>query len=195
MDAGHLHQLLKNETHHVHMRLHRHPMLTPLQDGTLTKEKYINILNGFYVFHMGYKSVFDKIKNKFSQQIDPVDLIEKDYETLCVQKPLDKGQSKDIETDFNAYIGYLYVLQGSTLGGQYLSKQIEKTIGLTQGSEQFYFYGYGKDTGKVWKSFLEYLEQNEGNVNEIDVLNSACAAFQNLENIFDIKNKSIENAA
>lgn len=194
MDAGHLHQLLKHETHDLHMRLHRHPMLKPLQDGTLTKEKYINILSGFYTFHSGYKCAFDKIKNKFPQQADPVHLIEKDFETLCVPKPLGKKMHKDTVSDFNAYIGYLYVLQGSTLGGQYLSKQIEKTMGLKQGKEQFYFYGYGKNTGHVWKEFLEYLEKQESNINENDVLNSAFAAFQNLENIFDVKNKNIENA-
>jgi heme oxygenase len=50
-------------------------------------------------------------------------------------------------------IGCLYVLEGSTLGGQYILKHIERTLGLTQQKGAAFFAGYGAATRERWASF------------------------------------------
>lgn len=50
-------------------------------------------------------------------------------------------------------LGCLYVLEGSTLGAQYLSRHIRKTLGFTSEYGGRFFAGYGARTGAMWKVF------------------------------------------
>lgn len=55
-------------------------------------------------------------------------------------------------------IGCLYVLEGSTLGGQFISKRLRETLGITPETGGQFFSGYGSDTGPQWKRFGEWAE-------------------------------------
>ncbi|MGC4072816.1 MAG: biliverdin-producing heme oxygenase [Nibricoccus sp.] len=52
-----------------------------------------------------------------------------------------------------AAIGCLYVLEGSTLGGQMISKQFRETLGVTPETGGRFFNGYGAETGQRWRAF------------------------------------------
>lgn len=49
------------------------------------------------------------------------------------------------------FLGALYVLEGSTLGGRYLAKQVETSLGLTRGEGNAYFEGHGASTATLWR--------------------------------------------
>jgi heme oxygenase len=49
-------------------------------------------------------------------------------------------------------IGCLYVLEGATLGGQFISRHLAK-LGIGPTSGGLFFNGYGAKTGEMWKSF------------------------------------------
>jgi heme oxygenase len=51
-------------------------------------------------------------------------------------------------------LGYCYVIEGSTLGGRVILKQVGPALKLDNGGTQF-FGGYGAETGKYWKDFLQ----------------------------------------
>ena len=54
-------------------------------------------------------------------------------------------------------LGALYVIEGSTLGGNVIAKQLSKTEGFDGIS--FHFFGcYQENTGPMWKSFKEALD-------------------------------------
>lgn len=54
-------------------------------------------------------------------------------------------------------LGAYYVMEGSTLGGAVISRQLAKTESL-QGVGQFHFYGcYGDQVGPRWKAFQAVL--------------------------------------
>lgn len=53
--------------------------------------------------------------------------------------------------------GCLYVLEGSTLGGQVISRQIQKNLGMDAANGGAFFAGYGNDTGAMWRAFGETL--------------------------------------
>jgi heme oxygenase len=55
-------------------------------------------------------------------------------------------------------LGSMYVLEGSSLGGQILSRHFEKTLGVRPDSGCRYLSAYGSDTGVMWKIFCEVLE-------------------------------------
>lgn len=53
--------------------------------------------------------------------------------------------------------GCLYVIEGATLGGQIILKNLHRNIGLTASSGASFFDGYGAQTGSHWKAFCAAL--------------------------------------
>jgi len=53
-----------------------------------------------------------------------------------------------------AALAALYVMEGSTLGGQHIVKILEHK-GITEGTS--FFNGYGADTHRMWNTFLQAL--------------------------------------
>ncbi len=51
-------------------------------------------------------------------------------------------------------LGYAYVIEGSTLGGRVILKHISPALQLQDEGVKF-FSGYGAETGRFWKSFLD----------------------------------------
>jgi heme oxygenase len=56
-----------------------------------------------------------------------------------------------------AFLGAMYVMEGSTLGGQYIARQVEEALGLEPGVGDAYFRGYGERTGEMWRAFRAVL--------------------------------------
>jgi heme oxygenase (biliverdin-IX-beta and delta-forming) len=74
------------------------------------------------------------------------------------------------------FLGAMYVMEGSTLGGQYIARQVEETLGLRAGEGDAYFRGYGERTGEMWRAFravLVEVPEDEGEV----VITAAKAMF------------------
>jgi len=62
-----------------------------------------------------------------------------------------------------AAFGALYVLEGSTLGGRYIARMLQKKAVLPlQGGGLRFFEGYGEATGARWKFFIDVLNRQEG---------------------------------
>lgn len=49
--------------------------------------------------------------------------------------------------------GCLYVIEGATLGGQIIIKNLNANLGLTAAAGASFFDGYGAQTGSRWKAF------------------------------------------
>lgn len=73
-----------------------------------------------------------------------------------------------------ALLGALYVLEGSTLGGQVLARQLAQA-GI---SATTYFRGHGEQTGPLWKEFCQQLDQEVTSDNRIETLHSAKLLFK-----------------
>ena len=56
-----------------------------------------------------------------------------------------------------AFLGAMYVMEGSTLGGQYIARHVEQVLGLVPGQGDAYFHGYGEHTGAMWNGFRQVL--------------------------------------
>jgi heme oxygenase len=74
-------------------------------------------------------------------------------------------------------LGAMYVVEGSTLGGQVIARQLAKAnIPLRS-----YFSGYGERTGPLWKAFCQLLTQAATPENEAEIVQSASLTFQKLD--------------
>ncbi|KPA95239.1 MULTISPECIES: biliverdin-producing heme oxygenase [Pseudomonas] len=56
-----------------------------------------------------------------------------------------------------ACLGVLYVLEGATLGGQILRREVSRRLGLEADSGAAFLQVYGDATGRRWRDFIEYL--------------------------------------
>ena len=54
-------------------------------------------------------------------------------------------------------LGGMYVMEGSTLGGQYIARHVEAILVLSPGSGDAFFRGYGETTGSMWREVKEAL--------------------------------------
>jgi len=50
-------------------------------------------------------------------------------------------------------LGCLYVVEGATLGGQLITKQLQKNFAMTRETGGAFFAGYGAETGLRWQEF------------------------------------------
>ena len=56
-----------------------------------------------------------------------------------------------------ACLGALYVLEGATLGGQVLRREMAQRLAINADNGGAFLNVYGAETGRRWKDFLDYL--------------------------------------
>jgi heme oxygenase len=75
-------------------------------------------------------------------------------------------------------LGSLYVLEGSTLGGQLLTRHFEKSLGLRGGAGCSFFASYGNDVGKMWTEFRNALVNHADPSTHPEIIESAIETFR-----------------
>jgi heme oxygenase len=143
----------------------------------LNKEDYIRILQWFYAY-------FAALEQKIilyigSEQLPDMPQRRKtgnlllDLTILQSTIPLIASDSYLPEiTNKPQAFGALYVMEGSTLGGQVICKMIEKQLGFNTGIS--FFKGYGDNTQQMWTDFKQVLdEQGDQDL----IINSADETF------------------
>jgi heme oxygenase len=106
--------------------------------------------------------------------------IEEDLAALDLELPPPALAPLPPCSSFSQCLGILYVLEGSSLGAQIISRHYAETLGLRPETGLRYFTGYGHGTGAMWRNFLAVLEENFSSHPDktSELIDSACAAFQ-----------------
>jgi heme oxygenase len=86
-------------------------------------------------------------------------------------------------------LGVAYVLEGSTLGGQIISRHLEETLGLRDGCGYRYFSSYGPNVGVQWKAFRAELLRASSATNDPVIVRAARHTFEILHRWFSRKNE------
>jgi heme oxygenase (biliverdin-IX-beta and delta-forming) len=73
-------------------------------------------------------------------------------------------------------LGAMYVMEGSTLGGQLIARHVERVLGLTAGRGNAYFRGHNEKTGQLWTEFCDALRTRVPD-NETDTVIAAAKAM------------------
>lgn len=77
-------------------------------------------------------------------------------------------------------LGILYVMEGSTLGGQVISSMLKKKLPEADENVISYFNSYGENTPIMWNSFRKYLENAPIAIDESQITQGAKDTFENL---------------
>jgi heme oxygenase len=75
--------------------------------------------------------------------------------------------------DVCAGLGVLYVLEGSTLGGQVILRSLQMKLGISATAGGRFFAGYGALSGARWRSYLAELERLGGSPHDAAVIEQA----------------------
>ncbi|GAB3839544.1 biliverdin-producing heme oxygenase [Hymenobacter jeollabukensis] len=167
-------QRLRRETHPYHEALEQNEFNQALTAGTLTSAATERFLGKLYGFLVPYEAALRQHDFGPEWQLElrqRAHLIREDLPTadalpLCPVMPRLDTRAR--------LLGALYVLEGSTLGGQVITRQLAQAgIGMRR-----YFSGHAERTGPLWKSFCQLLAAEATDDNEADIVAAAIQTFQ-----------------
>ncbi|MGO4710021.1 biliverdin-producing heme oxygenase [Chryseobacterium sp. 2TAF14] len=153
---------------------------------TFSLEDYKKIINTNYLMLLhSEEKIFNNLSENFSEKLQldkrvKLPLIEKDLASLALENQT-ASHDFHLENEHEA-LGAMYVIEGSTLGGNVIAKQLSKTEGFD--NVTFNFFGcYQENTGPMWKSFKEVLDTEVAEENYNEVLLGAKKLYTFLLNV------------
>ncbi|SDG86607.1 heme oxygenase [Dyadobacter soli] len=179
---------LRQETAESHQRLEDNPLSKAILTLSASVHDYQTYLAALFGVTIACEDqVFPAISHIIT------DLSERYKSRLIIDDLLATGLTEaDIDAlpvyrfEFSSLaeaLGIMYVLEGSTLGGKILYRHIHEVLGLTPENGASYFWGYGTQTGNLWKSFISSLTQFVDEHEERDeVIGSAKKTFTIIDN-------------
>jgi heme oxygenase (biliverdin-IX-beta and delta-forming) len=174
---------LRQETGKNHQKLEENPLSKSILEPSVSLSDYQKYLSAMYGVTVACEQqVFPALT-----QLLP-DLADRHKADLVVADLKATGFSEaDIQkipvyhfifSSVAEAMGIMYVLEGSTLGGRVLYKHVNQALGLTPETGAAYFWGYGQQTGALWKSFMSALSDFAVGHNEREaIIESAKKTF------------------
>lgn len=152
---------------------------------TFTLEDYKKIIHTNYLMLLHSEDkIFEELKD-YSEKLQLSDrkklpLIEKDLKSLLLEKVVAGNELELIS--LHEALGAMYVIEGSTLGGNVIAKQLSKTDGFDDVT--FNFFGcYHENTAAMWKNFKEILDTEVQENKYDEVLSGARKLYTFLLNV------------
>lgn len=180
---------MRNVTHHHHVSLNQHPLLHELIKPHSSLANYHKVLCAY--FHI-YQLLENRINLFLKATTCTFDYAERvklpwliqDLEFFQLYPETQRNLTNKVATvpeitSIGHLLGVLYVLEGATLGGQFISDSLLKNHGRhnTQGAR--FFFGYGERSSLMWQAFVDFSQTINNNEAQCE---AACkAASQTFE--------------
>lgn len=146
------HEKLRQATAMEHQRVEA---MLPLMREDLSRTEYVEVLRRFYAVVSAWerwaevhvpgrlRAVFEERK-RAEMLLDDLHFFGVTIrDQTCTDLPL--------SADEPSFLGAMYVVEGSTLGGQFIARHVEAVLHLKEGEGDRYFRGYGEKTGAMWR--------------------------------------------
>lgn len=153
---------LRERTANAHQKLEENRFSKAIVNESISEADYITFLGRFYGFVLPLENTIYTNAEKYIPDVSQRKRAPLIYQNLLNLGLTDENinalpvcaDMPDFE-DITSSLGAMYVFEGSTLGGQLISRHLQKAIpGISDQSISF-FRGHGKDTGPMWKKFLD----------------------------------------
>lgn len=171
---------LKAETSAIHERLEEG---LGLGRGDIALRDYLSILVAFRGFLAWFEPAVETALGEadFTRPRRKLGMIDRDLRALKVpSEALPSYRGSFTYASPAAALGGLYVMEGSTLGGQVISRVLRDNLGITPERGGAYFASYGAEIGLMWRRFRERLDRVPDTDGD-SVVNAAVATFEALE--------------
>jgi heme oxygenase len=178
---------LKEQTRPLHEATEQLLYINELRNGTLSAAAYVHLLNTHLTYHRALEEAIDRFPEFFA-----------DYKLAARRKAgwlaadltqLEKPLPTPMPELFAGWLpvellGAAYVSEGSMLGGKFVWQLLlQNPAVLPMLTDARFYQGYGKDTGRLWKDFLTFL-QEQGEAQADTVVDAARRAFQAYQTCF-----------
>ncbi len=178
---------LRSDTHESHNQLESLPVSVSLTQPTLTMAAYAHYLRLMRaVIFETETRIFPMLAHVVPNMATRHKLHLIDSDLAAIQ-----AEQRDFPTVFDLdgatigfVLGIMYTVEGSTMGGRYIGKNVESALGLTGENGARFFWGYGHQTGAYWKEFLGVLEQSASVHGPDDIIRGAKHAFDAIHTHF-----------
>lgn len=148
--------------------------LVPLMGNDLTRAQYVDVLQRLYPVVRGWEiwalDHAPAIYRGLLAERQRSEHIQRDLHALGADpasentNPIERrltaafaGGAPGTTATAASFLGAMYVMEGSTLGGQYIAKHVQDQLALDPGQGNAYFRGYAEKTGSMWQSFRQHL--------------------------------------
>lgn len=166
----------------LHDRIEMTPIAKLMAEGKVSPEHYAHYLNILLGIHTALETKALTFKDKWKKYGIS---IEKRCRTSLLKRDL-ALLNYDINIQnilpcnnwsFAKVVGGMYVLEGSTMGGQILSKRLDYLKAI------HYFEGYGKNTMKNWEDFSLFINNyaQENPEQHTQIVNGATTLYETVE--------------
>ena len=176
-----LHIKLKEATRSLHEDTEQ--QLFPNQAWEdLLLDDYQHFLQIQYLFHSSIEqaiasAISSSLKNKVHwSQREKSPKIQADLLEINARVPEPSSLGINLLSD-SEVIGMMYVAEGSMLGNRMIYKTLQNNQHIAPYSSFLFLNGYGSQTSRLWKEFLQVLSQNVEEKDEITVIEAAKRAF------------------
>ncbi|MES2766671.1 MAG: biliverdin-producing heme oxygenase [Bacteroidota bacterium] len=181
-----IHELLKTQTRPHHDSIEQYSLSDKIMDGTLTLDEYKTLLFKNYIFHASIENSLEKFLKDlpdFGSRKKTGSLLKDLAELNYMGNSFKKFSPPAFKNKAEA-LGAMYVMEGATLGGAMIYKQLLKNEEIARVSSFNYYRGYGEKTSEKWKSFLQILSDEVKTEDEAhDTLSGAIQTFQAFEKL------------
>ncbi|MBP6497237.1 MAG: biliverdin-producing heme oxygenase [Campylobacteraceae bacterium] len=181
-----LSDLLKSQTQTLHDKLEKNPFMQKIEKEKLTKEDYIILLELFFKLHHCLETQmieFEELNMAMRERKSHLvkDLSKLNYDVHKAHKNFGADLEIKIDTLSKAY-GALYVLEGSRMGGLFLSQLIRAQLG--EEIPLSYFEGFKEQTLTYVSNFKAILNEKSSILNEQECVQSAKDIFIFVDYLF-----------
>ena len=160
--------------------------LTRMGDPSMRRERYRRLVERFY----GFLAVWDPAaatmvpaehRAFFEERRKTAKLVE-DLAALGLSpteiEELPRAEDDARPRSLCDVLGGMYVFEGATLGGQYIARNVERNLGLSEGRGYAFFRSYGDDVGRMWKAFKETVDRIAPPETHDEIVTAANRTFQ-----------------
>lgn len=176
-------QKLKTETKIQHEELER---VVNIMDQMFNMDDYRSLLGRFYRYYRSFEKKLPVARLKaVGFDYEPrhkLPALASDLENLGVADHSNIYHAfdavPDISTESKAF-GSLYVVEGSTLGGQVITRHLKQHLDITSENGGAFFNSYGPNVGPMWKQFGESVTKfSEDRDSDDEIIQSARDTFE-----------------
>lgn len=148
---------LKEATRDQHEALEN---VVDVMNSTFSVDDYKRLLTKFYRFYSAIEPTLPVDELSAAgfdvKQRRKTPLLQRDLEHLGVLADAKKAPAftyiPTLDTAAKAF-GSIYVMEGATLGGQIITRQLKEHLGITPENGGAFFSSYGANVGPMWKQF------------------------------------------
>lgn len=164
--------VLRAATRSAHHRIDHHPTLAPLARANLTMAQYQRILQCSMAIHVPLQSLLEDAlaRMEFTEnfRVSPrLSWLKLDFEYFGLTP--DADVSAFLSSGWQSFrwprldtpaalVGSLYVVEGSTLGGQVIARLLKQHLGISPETGGRFYAGHGPLTQDRWSDFIAFAQ-------------------------------------